>query len=131
MNHHRPILLATCLLLHVVSISLSAAKMSDVFTPEEIASSVGMKQLTAPPEPVSQDPVKLSRELQHESGTVKVGFLVNEKGEVLAPRVADSTNERLNEHALESVKNWKFKPGEKDGQPVVTRLVAPVKYDGK
>ncbi len=110
---------------------MPAAKISEVFTPEEIAASVGMKQLTTPPETINQNSIKLSRELQNETGTVKVGFLVNEKGEVLAPRIAESNNDKLNEHALESVKTWRFKPGEKDGVPVVTRLVVPIKYDGK
>jgi TonB family protein len=51
-------------------------------------------------------------------GTVLVQIVVDADGHVKDPRVVKAVGLGLDEKALEAVKQWKFKPGMKDGRPV-------------
>jgi TonB family protein len=51
-------------------------------------------------------------------GTVLVQIVVGADGRVQDPRVVKAVGLGLDEKALEAVKQWKFKPGMKDGRPV-------------
>jgi TonB family protein len=51
-------------------------------------------------------------------GTVLVQIVVDAEGHVKDPRVVKAVGLGLDEKALEAVKQWKFKPGMKDGRPV-------------
>lgn len=59
---------------------------------------------------------------------VDVSFVVNESGWVVDWEVENSTNPRFNESALAAVRQWKFKPGIKDGEPVKVRVRLPLSY---
>lgn len=61
-------------------------------------------------------------------GSVTVEFVVNESGEVVSPRVADSTDSIFNEAALRAVSRWRFEPGRKDGHIVRFRMSVPVVF---
>ncbi len=52
------------------------------------------------------------------SGTVLIAVVVNVDGTVGEVKVLRSLGYGLDENAVEAVKQWKFKPGTKDGQPV-------------
>jgi protein TonB len=60
--------------------------------------------------------------------TVYVIFTVDERGKVVDPRVQGSTDAQFERHALATVKQWKFEPGKRRGQPVRFRMHVPVNY---
>lgn len=62
------------------------------------------------------------------SASVKVIFVVDESGKVVDWEIGESTNERFNESALAAIRQWTFKPGIKDGEPVKTRVYIPFEY---
>jgi N-carbamoyl-L-amino-acid hydrolase len=51
-------------------------------------------------------------------GTVLISVVVDAEGNVRDPKVVKPIGFGLDETALAAVKQWKFKPGTKDGQPV-------------
>jgi len=51
-------------------------------------------------------------------GTVMVSIVVDAEGRVKDPRIVKAVGLGLDEKALEAVKQWKFKPGMKDGRAV-------------
>ena len=51
-------------------------------------------------------------------GTVQMTVVVDTDGRVRDPRLVKSVGMGLDEKAIEAVKQWKFKPGMKDGRPV-------------
>ncbi len=59
------------------------------------------------------------------TGEVVVEFLVNELGEVVAPRVLRSSDPVFVEPALKAAARWRFEPGRKDGRPVRFRMAVP------
>jgi protein TonB len=60
-------------------------------------------------------------------GTVMVEITITTTGTVLDPVVIQSV-EGLDEAALECVREWQFKPAEKDGEAVSTTAHAPVAF---
>jgi len=62
-------------------------------------------------------------------GSVSVVFTVDPKGNVRDVEVESSTNRGFNQPAVDSVKRWKFKPGIKNGNPVYTRVRAPMQFN--
>jgi protein TonB len=67
--------------------------------------------------PAPRYPVESRR--KREEGTVRLRVVITVDGRVKAISVAKSSGfERLDEAALETVRKWKFKPGEQSGAPV-------------
>ncbi|MDX2111957.1 MAG: energy transducer TonB [Verrucomicrobiota bacterium] len=119
-------------LLFATTISLGSASGSllfaaEIFTPEEIAASVSPKDVSAP-KPVKQGNLPRRGENATESGTIKVAFLLDVDGKVKDPRIATSTNEKLNEFAIRTVSKWEFEPIEKDGVKVMVRIIVPLLF---
>lgn len=67
---------------------------------------------------------------QNTEGTVKVNFVVDEKGKVVNPMVeGKSLNKGLDDEAIKVVKQMPaWKPGMVKGKPVKTRLSLPVTF---
>lgn len=61
-------------------------------------------------------------------GTVMVEFVVNEQGEVVAPRVVSSTHAVFDEASLRAVAKWRFEPGRRGGRVVPFRMTVPVVF---
>jgi periplasmic protein TonB len=59
-------------------------------------------------------------------GSVVVVFVVDEQGNVVAPRVERSTHMEFEKPALDAIRRWKFTPGKKDGKEVKVRVRAPL-----
>jgi TonB family protein len=51
-------------------------------------------------------------------GVVLIGIVVDAAGRVVNPHVLQALGMGLDERALEAVKQWRFKPGMKDGRAV-------------
>lgn len=101
---------------------------ADVFTDDEVATTVSMKEVDTMPKPVKQTAPEVPGELRGQTGTIQVGFLIDEKGNVVNPRIAKSTNDELNEIATKTVGTWKFKAAEKGGKPVPVRVIVPLRF---
>src|SRR5262249_52877158 len=61
-------------------------------------------------------------------GTVILYVEVDESGEAQNIKVMHSLGMGLDEKAIESVKKWKFRPGTKDGKPVVVMATVEVTF---
>lgn len=60
------------------------------------------------------------------NGSVIIVFVVDSMGNVIAPRVEESTHMEFEKPAIEAIRRWKFSPGKKDGKPVKVRVRAPL-----
>ena len=71
---------------------------------------------------------KIAREMGIQ-GVVYVGFVVNEKGEVIQPKVLRSLAVPLDKEALRVVgEDVKFTPGYHKGAAVPVRMVLPIRF---
>jgi protein TonB len=61
-------------------------------------------------------------------GTVVLAIEVHPDGLAHAITVRRSLGSGLDESAIEAVKQWRFKPGEKHGEPVVMRATIQVNF---
>ena len=61
-------------------------------------------------------------------GTVVMLVGVNAKGHVAAVRVLRSDEKAFEQSAVDTVKKWKFKPAEKNGQPVPVQVTVEMKF---
>lgn len=68
---------------------------------------------------------KLRRRLP---ASVLVLLVVDERGAVEDAKIAKSSDPAFNRIALAAVKRWKFEPGRRAGQPVRSRLRAPLTF---
>jgi RNA polymerase sigma factor (sigma-70 family) len=62
------------------------------------------------------------------SGVVIVEFVVDRAGDVWNAKAVTSTREEFASAAVEAVLKWKFRPGEKSGVPVPTRMKVPLSF---
>jgi TonB family protein len=98
------------------------------FSDEEIAASSAMSELDNPPKAVKQGQPTIPPELHGLKASLQVGFLIDDKGRVVKPRIVQSSNESFNDMALRCVRNWEFEPGTKGGKPVSVRVVVPLRF---
>lgn len=61
-------------------------------------------------------------------GTVKISTVVTSEGVVKEVRVLSGLNTEEDRTAVEAVKQWKFQPGTKGGQPVNVRVTVEVSF---
>jgi protein TonB len=64
-------------------------------------------------------------------GTVTIVFVVDQRGRVENPIVQSSTNPAFETPALAAVKQWKFEPGKRNGEPVRFRMRVPITFPKK
>ena len=62
------------------------------------------------------------------SGSVTLVFVIDEDGRVREPRVEESTHREFERPALEAVRQWRFEPGIRDGEPVPTLVRTPIDF---
>jgi protein TonB len=82
------------------------------------------------PEAVSQIPPTYPPELRKArvEGLVTLVFVLNEAGRVEDPRVENSSRPEFEKPALDAIRKWRFRPGQKDGQPVRTYVRIPMRF---
>jgi len=61
-------------------------------------------------------------------GVVSVIFVVDENGRVQHAKIEKSNHSAFEKPALDAVRQWKFEPGLKGGQPVACRKRAPIRF---
>jgi protein TonB len=86
---------------------------------------------TEPPVPVRMVPPVYPVELRRNgvSGVVSLVFEVDEKGDVVDPKVVKSSNSQFDQPALDAIARWKFKPGRKDGVPTKMKISIPLQFN--
>ena len=62
------------------------------------------------------------------AGEVLVEFLVDTEGDVQNAFSAKSSQKEFESAAVQAVSKWKFRPGRKNGQNVVTRMQVPIVF---
>ncbi len=77
--------------------------------------------------PVPISVVKPAISQEYTGSSVDVEFTVDETGKPANLTVKSHVDETLSSAVLEAVKQWKFKPAERNGVPVATKVVLPVK----
>jgi periplasmic protein TonB len=61
-------------------------------------------------------------------GTCVLGLIVDANGRPTNIHVINALGMGLDEKAIESVRNWKFEPGQKDGHPVAVEIAVEVDF---
>jgi periplasmic protein TonB len=62
-------------------------------------------------------------------GIVSVTLVIDETGAVTKATVAKSTHPEFEQPSLDAVTRWKFKPAEKEGQPVRAQVTIPLHFN--
>jgi protein TonB len=90
--------------------------------PSDITKVFNPGDLDKKPEAVSQTAPTFPFELQREvsEATVRVGFIVNSRGDVVSPHILSSSHSGFERSALSAIGKWKFRPGMKQGKKVNT-----------
>jgi TonB family protein len=61
-------------------------------------------------------------------GTVTLAIVIDKKGDVIDANVVKGLGYGLDENAIIAVKEWKYKPAEKDGEPVAVKMEVAVDF---
>lgn len=90
-----------------------------------------LSDLDQKPRPIFQRPPSYPAELRKlkRQGTVYVLFTVDRQGRVADARVDKSTDPAFERPAIEAVKQWKFEPGTRKGEPVQFRMRVPITFN--
>lgn len=96
----------------------------------DVMEAFGVAELERPPELVSTVSPVYPAELRRAriEGAVTIVFVLDESGRVEDPRVESSSRPEFEKPALDAVRQWRFKPGMKDGQAVRTFMRQPVRF---
>lgn len=89
-----------------------------------------VSELEKKPEPITQIPPAYPAELRKAKieGVVTLVFVLSEEGRVEDARVENSSRPEFEKPALDAIRKWRFRPGEKDGQPVRTYIRIPMRF---
>jgi TonB family protein len=61
-------------------------------------------------------------------GNVTLTIVVDKKGDVADAKVVKGLGYGLDENAIAAVKEWKYKPAEKDGEPIAVKMEVTVDF---
>ncbi len=97
---------------------------------EAVDAIFSLSDLDQKPRVVYQPAPIYPRELAKKNmqGTVYVLFVVDKTGRTRDLKVQKTTHPAFNEPALKAVKQWKFEPGKRKGQPVQFRMRVPITF---
>jgi protein TonB len=62
------------------------------------------------------------------SGSVRLALIVNASGAVQEAKVLSPLGFGLDQRALDSVRQWRFRPGRRAGRPVAVRLTLSLRF---
>lgn len=96
---------------------------------EEGEALVGFEDLDQRPRAIYQPaPVLDSQMRRRTPATVHVVFVVDARGRVEEPRVQRSSDPMFERAALAAVRQWRFEPGRRAGEPVRFRMRVPITF---
>ena len=98
--------------------------------PEEPAYPLGKDGVKAPQSIYTPDP-EFSEKARHAKyqGTVILNVVVDKTGNVSRIRLERPLGMGLDENAMEGLKNWRFKPATRNGQPVAVEMNVEVAFN--
>lgn len=98
----------------------------------EVEQLFSMADLDQKPRVIYQPSPQTNAQLQKLApGTVTIVFVVDQRGRVESPIVQGSSNPAFEAPALAAVKQWKFEPGKRNGEPVRFRMRVPITFPKK
>lgn len=62
------------------------------------------------------------------AGTVLIGLVVSSRGEPKNVHVIKSLDKGVDQNAVEAVRQWRFEPAKKAGEPVAVRLSIEIRF---
>ena len=54
--------------------------------------------------------------------SVSVSFVVDERGEIVDPKVIESAGKQIDDAVLSAMRNWKYQPAQKQATPVKVKI---------
>ena len=88
-----------------------------------------MQDLDQKPRAINQVSPQMSAQLKKIApGTVYIVFVVDQRGRVENPVVQSASDPAFEAPALAAVKQWKFEPGKRNGEPVRFRMRVPITF---
>jgi protein TonB len=107
-----------------------AVKLNAVVSKDDSLDSVfSMADLDQKPRVIYQPGPALDTAARRKApGTVYIIFIVDQRGRVENPVVQQSTDAVFEKPALAAIKQWKFEPGKRNGQPVRFRMRVPITF---
>ena len=90
-----------------------------------------LADLDHPPVPTLRVPPNYPYEMRRAglSGEVVVGFIVDTTGHVRDAYAVRSSQREFTDEAVRAILKWQFKPGQKSGVPVNTRMQVPLVFN--
>lgn len=97
---------------------------------DKVEEAFSLAELDQPPRAVYRESPTYPSELRGKKieGTVSVQFEVDINGKVTKARVAKSSHAAFEAPALSAVKKWKFEPGIRAGQRVLSKLSCSIRF---
>lgn len=83
----------------------------------------------AAPVPMRTPPPEYPAGVQASGGIVMVTVVIDAEGSVAEAVVSKASDPALAEPSIEAIRKWRFKPAQKDGQAVKTRVTIPVHFN--
>lgn len=74
------------------------------------------------------NPILTAKLRKKAPGTVQIIFVVDERGKVKNPKVQSSTDPIFEKPALNAIKQWRFEPGKRKGEPVEFKMRVPITF---
>jgi len=106
-------------------VNLGASAASD----SELGGLYSLSELDQPPRVVYQVGPNMTPQIRKRTpGQVVVIFIVDASGRVVSPKVQQSTDPALERAALAAIKQWRFEPGKRKGEPVRFRMRQPITF---
>jgi len=88
-----------------------------------------MSQLDQRPRVIYQPSPRMTEAVRQQApGKVSLIFIVNKNGRVEQAKVQNASHPVFEEPALQAVKQWKFEPGKRNGEPVRFRMRVPMTF---
>jgi len=96
---------------------------------DDVDALFSMADLDQKPRPVYQPSPQMTAEIRRAApGTVYIIFIVDKDGRVTKAKVQKSSNPVFEQAALAAVKQWRFEPGKRGGEPVRFRMRVPITF---
>lgn len=96
---------------------------------EDVDALFSLADLDQKPRVIHQPSPVVSAKLKSKTpATVNVVFVVDQRGRVEQPLVQSATDPGFEASALAAVRQWRFEPGKRNGQPVRFRMRVPITF---
>ena len=119
------VLAIACLFLPTTSPCQDASPKSAPETIYEVGGDVKAPRQTYAPGPEYADKARK----QHQRGVVTLKLIVGVSGRTRDIKIVNSLSKELDGAAMDAVKQWKFAPATKDGEPVAVHLSVEVSFN--